>query len=409
LSISNRKPSEHLMPFDTAGKQPAGRQSAQKQSRTSYLASLNDQQLAAVLECNDPLLVLAGAGSGKTRVITTKIVHLIEALNCSPYTILAVTFTNKAAAEMKGRVLSMVDGGADEVMVRTFHSFGAWLLRRHASRLALSENFTIYDDEDSLTLLHSLYPSFKRVELKPYTRSISRAKDSCLRPDDDLSEISRDPKFPEMYAAYDRKLRAIGNADFGDLISRSVELLREHPDVRQKIQNRFRAILVDEYQDSNGAQFQLLRELWEPGIFICVVGDDDQSIYRFRGAELKNILNFPKIFPATRVIKLEENYRSTGSILKIAEAVVANNFGRHGKTLWTRKEEGEKARLIYFSDQFAEAQFCAELVINLPRRSSVPNLSTGTAITTVPPCSTGPTLSQPPSRRFSCGWAFPTK
>ena len=326
-----------------------------------YLQSLNDQQKKAVLECTDPLLVLAGAGSGKTRVITTKIAYLIKDLNCNPRSILAVTFTNKAAAEMKDRVLSIAEG-SDDVMVKTFHSFGAWLLRRNAAQLALSDSFTIYDDEDSLTLLHSIFTKYKRVELKPYVRSISKAKDYCLRPDDDLSVISRDPKFPEMYEAYDKKLRGIGNADFGDLISRSVELLKKNPSVRQRIQNRFRAILVDEYQDSNVAQFQLLQQLYGEGSFLCVVGDDDQSIYRFRGAELMNILTFPDKFPNTRVIKLEENYRSDGNILKIAEKVVSNNLGRHGKTLWTKKTDGEKGRLVFFEDQFAEARFCADLV-----------------------------------------------
>lgn len=326
-----------------------------------YLDSLNEQQRMAVLECTDPLLVLAGAGSGKTRVITTKIAYLIKDLNCSPRSILAVTFTNKAAAEMKDRVLEIAEG-SDDVMVKTFHSFGAWLLRRNSSLLALSDSFTIYDDEDSLTLLHSLFQKYKRVELKPFVKSISKAKDYCLRPDDDLSIISRDPRFPEMYEAYDKKLRAIGNADFGDLISRSVELLKNNPVVRQRIQNRFRAILVDEYQDSNAAQYQLLQQLYGEGSFLCVVGDDDQSIYRFRGAELMNILTFPDKFPHTRVIKLEENYRSAGNILKIAEKVVSNNLGRHGKTLWTKKPDGDKGKLVFFEDQFAEARFCVGLV-----------------------------------------------
>ncbi len=328
-----------------------------------YLEHLNEQQREAVLECGAPLLVLAGAGSGKTRVITTKIVHLIETLDCSPRAILAVTFTNKAAAEMKERVVAMTPGG-ENVMIRTFHSFGAWLLRRYGDRLALADSFTIYDDDDALTLLHSIYPRYKRTELKPYLRSISRAKDYCLAPDDDLETVSTDPKFPDMYTDYDRRLREIGNVDFGDLIQRSVELLARHGDIRDAVRNRFRAILVDEYQDSNVAQYQLLKQLADVqrGSFICVVGDDDQSIYRFRGAELMNILTFPDSFPGTRVIRLEENYRSTGNILKIAEEVVSNNRGRHGKKLWTRKPKGEKGKLLFFDDQFAEARYCADLV-----------------------------------------------
>ena len=328
---------------------------------SDYLKGLNEAQREAVLEHEAPLLVLAGAGSGKTRVITTKIAYLIDKLGCSPWSILAVTFTNKAAAEMKERVSDMVEGASD-VMVKTFHAFGAWLLRRNPTPLGLSESFTIYDDEDSVTLPHSLYPKFKRTELKPYARWISRAKDYCLGPGDDLTAISEDKKLPEMYAAYERRLRKIGNVDFGDLIALSVRLLREHPEVARKIRNRFRVILVDEYQDSNVAQSYLIQELYQVGTFVCVVGDDDQSIYRFRGAELANILTFPDRFPGTRIIKLEENYRSTGTILAIASQVVEKNIGRHGKTLWTKNGKGGKATLGFYTDQFAEAQFCADLV-----------------------------------------------
>jgi DNA helicase-2/ATP-dependent DNA helicase PcrA len=325
------------------------------------LEELNKEQKEAVLENRDPLLILAGAGSGKTRVITTKIAYLVKELGCDPHSILAVTFTNKAAREMTERVASMVPG-AQHVMVRTFHSFGAWLLRRYSTVARLSEHFTIYDDEDSVTVLHSIYPDHKRKELKPVAGWISRAKDHCLTPSDDLTQISRDSRFPRMYEAYERKLRGIGNVDFGDLILRSVELLRDNPDIRRRVCSRFRVILVDEYQDSNVAQYQLLQQLFEPGAFLCVVGDDDQSIYRFRGAELKNILTFPDNFPNTRVIKLEQNYRSSGSILAIATEVVQHNYGRHGKVLRTDKPYGKKGKLLFFDDQFAEAQFCAELV-----------------------------------------------
>lgn len=326
-----------------------------------YLKNLNAQQKEAVISCVDPLLVLAGAGSGKTRVITTKIAHLITRLKCPPTSILAVTFTNKAATEMKERVTGMSEG-AEAVMIKTFHAFGAWLLRRFGDSIGLSQGFTIYDDDDSLTLLHGLYPSYRRSELKPYIRSISRAKDYCLSPDDDLTEISRDPRFPEMYRAYEQKIRQVGNVDFGDLIYRSVELLRKKEHIRLQIQNRFRAILVDEYQDSNVAQYQLLQQLFSRGCSLCVVGDDDQSIYRFRGAELMNILTFPDKFPNTKIVKLEENYRSTGNILAIAEAVVNNNQGRHEKRLWTQKGQGPKATVAYLADQFAEAQYCADIV-----------------------------------------------
>ncbi|MGM0432885.1 MAG: ATP-dependent helicase [Spirochaetota bacterium] len=332
-----------------------------KQEDNPLLAALNAEQREAVLENEQPLLILAGAGSGKTRVITTKIAYLVRDLGCDPHSILAVTFTNKAAREMKERVAGMVPK-AQDVMVKTFHSFGAWLLRQYASRIGLSDHFTIYDQDDSITLLHSIYPNYKRRELKPVADWISRAKDHCLTPRDDVSSISRDSRFPEMYAAYETRIREIGNVDFGDLIVRPVELLQEHPDIRRRVRARFRVILVDEYQDSNVAQYKLLQELFEEGSFLCVVGDDDQSIYRFRGAELRNILSFPDNFPNTRVIKLEQNYRSTGNILSIATEVVQYNSGRHGKVLRTDKSYGTKAALSFFDDQFAEAQFCAELV-----------------------------------------------
>ncbi len=325
------------------------------------LSVLNEEQRRAVLEHEAPLLVLAGAGSGKTRVITTKIAYFIRELGCNPYSIMAVTFTNKAAKEMRQRLDRMADG-AQYSMIRTFHAFGAWLLRRYAADLGLSAHFTIYDDEDAVTVLHSIYPDYKRKELKPIARWISRAKDYCLTPDDDLNSISMDSRFPTMYRAYEQKMRSIGNVDFGDLIMRSVELLRDNREIRRNVCSRFRVILVDEYQDSNVAQFKLLQQLYSEGTFLCVVGDDDQSIYRFRGAELRNILTFGDHFPGTKVVKLEQNYRSTGNILAIAAAVVKHNTGRHGKVLRTDREDGSKAALSFFEDQFAEAQYCAELV-----------------------------------------------
>ncbi len=326
-----------------------------------YLQMLNEQQKEAVLEHTHPLLVLAGAGSGKTRVITTKIAYFIDELGCDPRSVLAVTFTNKAAMEMKERLRQMVDG-AELASVRTFHAFGAWLLRRYSKEAGLSDHFTIYDDEDAVTLLHSICPDYKRKELKPYAKWISKAKDYCLTPTDDLSPITFDSKFPRMYESYEKKMRSVGNADFGDLIKKSVELLQKNPQIRKQVCMRFRVILVDEYQDSNAAQFKLLQQLFTPNTFLCVVGDDDQSIYRFRGAELKNILTFPDHFPNTRIITLEQNYRSTATILSIASEVVKNNKGRHKKVLRTDREQGSKASLNFFEDQYAEAQYCADMV-----------------------------------------------
>ncbi len=330
-------------------------------SAHDYLQTLNEQQLRAVHHEGSPLLILAGAGSGKTRVITTKIAYLVDRRKVDPSSILAVTFTNKAAAEMHERVREMAPSG-ERVMIRTFHSFGAWLLRRNSHLLDMQSSFSIYDDEDSLSLLHNIYDEYKRRELQPFARAISRAKDYCLSPEDDLSDFSWDPRFSEMYAAYEKRLREIGNADFGDLIKRPVELLRENEEVRRRIQSRFRVILVDEYQDSNVAQYELLKLLYGPQTYLCVVGDDDQSIYRFRGAEVRNIISFPDEFEGTEIIRLERNYRSTETILAIAAEVVAKNQGRLGKTLWTELGGGPEASIVYVRDQDEEAEYCARLL-----------------------------------------------
>lgn len=325
----------------------------------NYLEGLNKEQLEAVTYEGGPLLLLAGAGSGKTRVITTRIAYLIEHLGISPYSILAVTFTNKAAGEMRERVLSMVPG-AENVMIKTFHSFGAWMLRRNGESLGLKSSFTIYDDDDVNSLLKSLMPGASRSEVKQFARDISKCKDDNLTPDDDLTLINTHPDFNEIYSKYKKRLSEIGNVDFGDLISLPNKLLETNSQVRERFQSRFKIILVDEYQDTNRAQFSLLKRLVGTDSWLCVVGDDDQSIYKFRGAEVRNILDFDKIFPGTQVIKLEENYRSTGHILSIASAVVANNINRLGKTLWTSKGSGEKPLIKYLEDAESEAAFIAE-------------------------------------------------
>ncbi|TVQ41106.1 MAG: DNA/RNA helicase [Spirochaetaceae bacterium] len=322
-----------------------------------YLEGLNDQQKQAVLHTGSPLLILAGAGSGKTRVITVKIAYLIDQLGVSPQSILAVTFTNRAAAEMRHRAAAM-EPAAVNVMIRTFHSFGAWLLRRNAHLLDMPSGFTIYDDDDSTTLLRSLFPEQTRSALAPIARRIARAKDYGLTPEDDLRLISSDPEFRRFYAAYDQRLRQIGNADFGDLIGRPIELLRANPDVAARLRDRFSVILVDEYQDSNVAQFALLRELVGAASYLCVVGDDDQSIYRFRGAEVRNILTFSESFPGTQLVRLEENYRSTSAILHVASSVVAYNQGRLGKTLWTRRAGGARPVLAYLDSEEQEVRYC---------------------------------------------------
>ena len=330
-------------------------------SDRDYLKKLNEEQYRAVLHTGSPLLILAGAGSGKTRVITTKIAYLIDCCGVDPRSILAVTFTNKAAMEMKERVAAMA-AEAEDVMIRTFHSFGAWFLRRNAHLADLPSRFSIYDDEDSLNLLHSLYPEYKKTDLKPYANRISRAKDYCLTPEDDLSSISFEGTFKTMYAAYEKKMAEMGCVDFGDLILKPLSLLRDNGDLRERTRKRFSIILVDEYQDSNIAQYELLKQLYGEESYICVVGDDDQSIYSFRGAQVKNILTFPRSFEGADVIKLEQNYRSTETILKIASEVVKRNTGRLGKTLWTTNEEGPRAVVTTLNNQTEEAEFCAKLL-----------------------------------------------
>ena len=330
-------------------------------SEPSYLETLNSAQREAVLHGGSPLLILAGAGSGKTRVITTKMAYLVEEMGLPPWSILAVTFTNKAAAEMRERV-KVLAPGAEGTLIKTFHSFGAWLLRRNSHLLGLNSRFSIYDDEDAQALVTAVAGDLGRREAGFYARWISRAKNYGLSPEDNLHSITADPQFPEIYAQYEERLRKMGNADFGDLILRAVELLRDNPETVEWIHNRFQVVLVDEYQDSNTAQCELLNRLTGPFTYTCVVGDDDQSIYGFRGAKVKNILSFQESFPGTKVIRLEQNYRSTEKILKIASQVVANNSERMGKTLWTEISEGPLPVLAFLESHEEEAEFCANLL-----------------------------------------------
>ncbi len=331
-------------------------------SRSDYLSDLNPEQRAAVVHEGSPLLILAGAGSGKTRVITTKIAYLVRERGVDPESILAVTFTNKAAREMAERA-RRIEPRAERAVLRTFHSFGAWFLRRNGHLAGLDSNFVIYDDDDSTTLLGTLMEETTRAEAARTAHRIARAKDYFMTPDDpSLAIIDHRPEFRAIYAAYEEKLGRIGNVDFGDLIKKPVELLRNHPEVRDRFRQRFHVVLVDEYQDSNVAQFELLKELCGPETYLCVVGDDDQSIYRFRGAEVRNILDFPDRFPGTEIIRLEKNYRSTEPILAVASSVVDRNLDRLGKTLVSTRGSGKKPTLAFLDDQDAEASFCAELV-----------------------------------------------
>ena len=330
-----------------------------------YLESLNPEQTEAVTHSGSPLLILSGAGSGKTRVITTKIAYLIQHENVQPWSILAVTFTKKAANEMKERAVNL-EPLAEQAQIKTFHSFGAWFLRRYAEEAGLDPNFTVYDDDDSASLIMKAVPGMTKKQANLAAHKISLCKDYCLTPDDNLSEFDKDGKFSEIYAAYEQRLKATGNADFGDLIMRPVQIIEKNETIRSQMLHRFRVIMVDEYQDSNVAQFRLLQALSRvkenSGTYVCVVGDDDQSIYKFRGAEVQNILQFPNLFPGTKIIRLERNYRSTGKILAAADAVVSNNTDRLGKTLVAARGEGTAPVLVFLENQDKEAAFCAQLI-----------------------------------------------
>lgn len=326
-------------------------------SLDSLMAQLNDEQRRAV-EINDgALLVFAGAGSGKTRVITTKIAYAIEKLGIEPWRILAVTFTNKACKEMKDRVSSYVgEEKASQVMIRTFHSFGVWLLRKYGTKVGLDPNFKIYDDDDSVSLLAQYYPNANRKELSEAVKKISVLKDRMQKPN------PLDRNMMDYYFKYEEALSRTGNVDFSDMILKSIKLLSENPDVKEYVHNRFRMILVDEYQDSNTAQFLLLKQIVGPSTFICAVGDDDQSIYRFRGAEVKNILDFPKVFEGTKKVFLGRNYRCTQSILAAANDVISRNETRVKKDLVAANKGGMKPQLFYVNGGYDEAAKVIEIL-----------------------------------------------
>jgi DNA helicase II / ATP-dependent DNA helicase PcrA len=335
-------------------------------SMEEHLAVLNPEQKQAVVDEGSALLILAGAGSGKTRVITTKIAYLIAAKHMNPSSILAVTFTKKAANEMHERAVAL-EPRAEYAQIRTFHSFGAWFLRVNAEAAGVDPNFTVYDDDDMITLITKAKPQLTRAQATHCAHKIALAKDYCMTPaDPKLGELESDPEFPEIYRAYEARLHETGNVDFGDLIMKPVLVLKNNADVRHRMHVRFRVIMVDEYQDSNVAQFLLLQALSgveeNAGTYVCVVGDDDQSIYKFRGAEVQNILTFKEKFPGTTLIRLERNYRSTAEILRIADNVVKNNEGRLGKTLTAERGSGKQPKLIFLPNQDEEAQFCADLI-----------------------------------------------
>lgn len=337
--------------------------------------SLNEQQKLGVFTTEGPVLILAGAGSGKTRVLTHRVAYLIEEKGVAPYHIMAITFTNKAAGEMRERIDSMIGMGSESIWVSTFHSSCVRILRRFADRLGYANSFTIYDTDDSKTLMKDIC---KRLEIdtkiykeKTFLNVISSAKNELISPEEFAQNAAGDfnkTRQAQVYREYQARLKANNAMDFDDLIMKTVELLKFDTEVCNFYQEKFHYIMVDEYQDTNTAQFELVRLLASGRENLCVVGDDDQSIYKFRGANIYNILNFEKHYPNATVIKLEQNYRSTANILNAANGVIANNQGRKEKRLWTEAGDGEKIYFQQFESAYEEADFIARDIAARVRR-----------------------------------------
>ncbi len=332
----------------------------------SIYDTLNDKQKEAVFTTEGPLLLLAGAGSGKTRVLTHRIAYLIENNGVNPWNILAITFTNKAAGEMRDRVDKLVGFGSESVWVATFHATCVRILRRHIDLIGFGTNFAIYDTDDQKSVMKEV---IKKLELDPkqykersILNTISSAKDELISPEEYKKNVAGDfrkEKIAIAYQEYQNTLQKNNALDFDDIIVKTIELFRLYPEVLNNYQERFRYIMVDEYQDTNTAQFELIHLLAKKYRNLCVVGDDDQSIYKFRGANIHNILDFEKIFDETKVIKLEQNYRSTQNILDAANSVIKHNIARKDKNLWTDKGEGSKIHFRQFDTAYEEGEYIA--------------------------------------------------
>ena len=334
------------------------------------LKKMNPRQLEAVLHTEGPLLILAGAGSGKTTVLINRIAYIIDQSLAKPWQILAITFTNKAAGELKERLTAMLGDTGGDVWAATFHSTCARILRRDGDRIGYSSHFTVYDTDDSKRLVKDCQKALniddKMISHKSILSEISHAKDSMLSPADYQAAAGSDfrlAKIGAVYEPYQKRLREADAMDFDDLLGNTVELFRQCPDVLEYYQNRFRYIMVDEYQDTNQVQYEFVRLLAEKSKNLCVVGDDDQSIYKFRGATIENIMSFEKSYPNAKVIRLEQNYRSTKNILNAANAVISNNEERKGKTLWTENPEGDKIQIHTSSNEQDEAGFVATTIL----------------------------------------------
>ena len=329
----------------------------------SIYDTLNVEQKKAVLQTEGPVLILAGAGSGKTRVLTHRVAYLIDECGVNPWNIMAITFTNKAAGEMRERVDKIVGFGSESIWVTTFHSTCVRILRRYADRLGYSNNFTIYDSDDSKSVLKNIVKQYnletRDLKLRQIQNTISKCKDNLVTANSYTLSSGNDfqkQKIAKAYQEYQVSLKKNNAMDFDDLIMNTVILFRENKDVLENYQERFKYIMVDEYQDTNNAQFELVRLLAKEHGNLCVVGDDDQSIYKFRGANIGNILGFESNFPGAKVVKLEQNYRSTKNILDAANAVIANNTGRKPKRLWTDREEEDPVFFSIYDNSAEEAE-----------------------------------------------------
>jgi len=341
------------------------------------LTDLNEAQLEAVTTVSGPLLVIAGAGSGKTRVLTRRLAYVLTERLAEPYQLLAVTFTNKAAGEMKARISQLLGGDIPDLNVSTFHSFCARFLRREAAALGYDRSFTIFDADDSETLVKNCIKDLSltgsQFTPKGQLRKISAAKDRLLSDDAFAASASGyfETSTAKIYSLYQKRLHECNAMDFDDLLFNAVRLLQSSKDVGQKYRRRFQYIMVDEYQDTNHVQYLLLKSLTGEHNNICVVGDEDQSIYGWRGADIRNILEFEKDFPGAKIIKLEQNYRSTDVILQAASAVIGNNETRKGKTLWTDRQGGEKLKLVLVDSAAEEA---SHVIDEIDRRQTETNL-----------------------------------
>lgn len=333
--------------------------------------SLNDKQKEAVFYSDGPLLILAGAGSGKTRVLTHRVAYLIHEKNVNPYNIMAITFTNKAAREMRDRINRLIGHGAEAVWVSTFHSACVRILRRYIDRIGYNNNFTIYDSDDQKTAIKAackkLQVDTKFVKERAIMSAISMAKNNMITPEEyrNSADDIRTKIISKVYEEYQSRLKKNNALDFDDLLVKTIELFKSDKEVLMAYQDRLQYIMVDEYQDTNKVQFEFIKLLADKYKNICVVGDDDQSIYKFRGADISNILNFEQIFTGTKVIKLEQNYRSTKNVLEAANQVIAHNYSRKQKTLWTEREAGDLVEFRQLDNEYHEAEFIVNSIKDL--------------------------------------------